>query len=625
MTARFKPIGARLVSYLVAAIFLSLAANASAAPPAACATGSSIFDSITSCYQSASTAWFQVLQGYANTLFWLLAAIELAWAGITWALEKDNLTAFTAALVKKIMGIGFFYALLLNAGDWIPAIINSMRKAGQDAAGVPSLSPSAIVDEGINAANALLVGVKDLGLFDSLMTIMIAGLSAIGIIIAFVVIAGQLMVALIESYIAIGAGVLFLGFGGSRWTTDFTQKYISYAFATGVKLFMLYLIIGLGMTSATGWATLIQQNINTPASTTTIFSVFGGSLILCFMAWQVPSMAAAMLSGSPSLTAGAGIATAASIGAGTLAAGGAVISPALREARGGMQAASSGFSAARAEGNGVMKSAVSGLGHAGGQIAREVGRNVGSATGLMRPTDFTSQTVGGRASQALDQRADTARERNAAMGGSGSSSTSNNGSSAAPSASPSEGGAASPNNGAPYVPPPRASAQGGSDSAAASVGAAAVADGAAVASSNVTAAASGSDSAASAATSSSDGTASAAAPAAVLTSQTAAADQAAATAGISPASGAAPAGAVQGAGTDASSASASGAAATIENAADKQQSATSPGDKKAADDKDELPKKDFAPSRLKDIRPPQLPPDASGGGTVHIRLNHTED
>ena len=52
--------------------------------------------------------------------------------------------------------------------------------------------------------------------------------------IAFVVAAGQLLVALIESYFVISAAIIFLGFGGSRWTQDFVQKYLGYAIAIGV-------------------------------------------------------------------------------------------------------------------------------------------------------------------------------------------------------------------------------------------------------------------------------------------------------------------------------------------------------------------------------------------------------
>jgi len=50
-------------------------------------------------------------------------------------LEKNDLQSWTSALVRKIMWIGAFYALLLNGRIWIPAIIDSFERIGQTASG----------------------------------------------------------------------------------------------------------------------------------------------------------------------------------------------------------------------------------------------------------------------------------------------------------------------------------------------------------------------------------------------------------------------------------------------------------------------------------------------------------
>ena len=54
--------------------------------------------------------------------------------------------------------------------------------------------------------------------------------------------------ALVESYVVVGAGFIFLGFGGSRWTAPYVERYIALAVAVGVKLMVLYMLIGAGMT-----------------------------------------------------------------------------------------------------------------------------------------------------------------------------------------------------------------------------------------------------------------------------------------------------------------------------------------------------------------------------------------
>ncbi|HEX4227731.1 MAG TPA: hypothetical protein VHZ07_03605 [Bryobacteraceae bacterium] len=57
-------------------------------------------------------------------------------------LEKTDLQSWTAALIRKLMWIGAFYALLINGRTWIPAMIDSFSQVGANAAGMAGpLSP----------------------------------------------------------------------------------------------------------------------------------------------------------------------------------------------------------------------------------------------------------------------------------------------------------------------------------------------------------------------------------------------------------------------------------------------------------------------------------------------------
>lgn len=342
-----------------------------------------ILDNIAQSYKTAATGWTGTLLGYANRLFMLLAIIELAWSFAVWALEKNEYQSFIAAVAKKIMWVGIFYALLLNGPTWIPAIIDSFVDAGSAASGSGGLSPSEVFTTGLDNAATMLDGIKNLSLLDDFASIVIAGLSAIVIVLAFAVIAGQLLVALVESYIAISAGLLFLGFGGSRWTTDFVQKFIGYAVATGVKLFMLLLIIGIGNAQAVGWKTMLAT-IGTPGAAVfnIILTVLGGSILLAFMAIQIPAMAASMLAGSPALTGGAAAATAGMIGAGIVGAGAAGAATTLSAAKttGGLaSAAKAAYGEAGAQGESGLGRAVATLGNMGTAAARDTGNRIAEA------------------------------------------------------------------------------------------------------------------------------------------------------------------------------------------------------------------------------------------------------
>src|SRR3979490_2752751 len=181
-------------------------------------------------YKNLETSWIAKLLGAAQRLFFLLAGIEVAWSFTLLAIEKADFQALTATIVRKIMWIGIFYAILLygvtpGGGGWIPAIINSFHILGQNASSVGALGPSAIVGFGVNMCVDLLYSLKGADFLTSFASSMALVFCAVLIFIAYLAIAIQFVVAMVESYLVIGAGVIFLGFGGSRWTPASVGRY----------------------------------------------------------------------------------------------------------------------------------------------------------------------------------------------------------------------------------------------------------------------------------------------------------------------------------------------------------------------------------------------------------------
>jgi len=293
---------------------------------------STILNDIVRDYEAISTAWFSALGPIANKIFWILVAIQLTWSAIWWVIDREDGLAVVSSLLRQVVAIGFFYALLLNGGTWVPAVIQSFSQAGATAAGLSNLSPTGVFDQGLALANKILNATADLGLLDGFFASLIAGITALVVVIAFAIIAAQLLVALVESFIVIGAGVLFLGFAGSRWTKFFTERYLSYIASVGVKLFVLYLIMGVGMGIAARWMPVLERGGFSPIP---FFYVMGGSLVFVFLTWHIPSVAGSMMAGAVSLSladavypavwgsrvAGAGVIAAGAAGGAAAAAG----------------------------------------------------------------------------------------------------------------------------------------------------------------------------------------------------------------------------------------------------------------------------------------------------------------
>lgn len=348
------------------------------------AHASNILDDVGQTYYNASSAWEGSLFTIAKRLFLKLALIEILWFAIWWTIERDDPRQFIVQLLRKIMGLLFFWAILINFDTWIPAIIDGFSQAGQTAGGTGALTPSTVLDRGLEIATKILSTANNIGLLDGpsgLGKYIVAALAALTILLAFGVIAGQMLVTLIESYIVVNAGVLFLGFAGSRWTTTFAEKFISYAVSVGVKLFVTYLIIGAGQTISNGWAALITTDM----VVADYLSILVGAVVYMFLAWQIPALASSMLTGAVSMTLGSAMATAGTMAAGVLGAAGAAAAAggaAVNGVAGAVKAGSAAINQAKEKGAtsmpGIAAGAVGALASGVGEAARDGIKGLGA-------------------------------------------------------------------------------------------------------------------------------------------------------------------------------------------------------------------------------------------------------
>jgi len=231
----------------------------------------------------------------------LLAGLEFAVSGAVWALRRESLDDVAAKFLLKFTLVAFLLALITSFQYWIPPLVDGFAVAGERAIGQSTtVSPSDVID--IGRENAMLI-LKTLHasviLQDPAMAVY-AALSAFVLALSFMAVAAQLTLVMIESYIVLGAGVLFLGFSAFRGTASFAENLIAYALHVGVKIFFLYLIVGIGTELAESWPALIQSSdFFGPLSP--LFQVVGGALIFALLSIAVPNTVASRLATRPSI------------------------------------------------------------------------------------------------------------------------------------------------------------------------------------------------------------------------------------------------------------------------------------------------------------------------------------
>jgi type IV secretion system protein TrbL len=331
-------------------------------------------------FSDASVNWQNAIFPFAIDLFKLLATVDFAWTGITLLLEKSDLQALIAGIIKKLMTIGIFYALLVFAPQWFPAIIQSFVQIGGAASGTPTpLNPSDILKMGVTIAGTLLYESSQTSavLFSGFATGISLIFAAAVIMISYVLITLHFVMAMVESYVVIGAGYIFLGFGGSRWTTPYAEKYVSQVVNVGTRLMVLYLVIGLGQQFATQWIAQAQvAAIGATGNLSLSWTLASQVAMYALICWTVPKLVSNVIGGT--LSASAGDAVGIGVAAGTAALSVAALASGVgapAAAAGGAAAVSSVAGAAGAA------SAATGAGVAAGAGGAVASTTAGAATG----------------------------------------------------------------------------------------------------------------------------------------------------------------------------------------------------------------------------------------------------
>jgi type IV secretion system protein TrbL len=353
--------------------------------------------------------WAANVWVYANALFGLLAIIEFAWSAAVMLLEKSDLQSWTSALIRKMMWLGAFYAVLLYGNSWIPAIIDSFTAIGQNASGVVALSPGDIFAQGLQIAGALLGGASTSAFFINPGPSLALVFCALLIFISYVIITINFIVTMVESYILVSVGFVFLGFGGSRWTAPYVERFIGLAVSIGIKILLLYCLIAAGMNLGVNWIDEAQSVSASTRPLMTAFDVMGAAVIFMMLCWQIPKLFAGVLGGAPTLTGGDFAATVGAVASAGLAAGSALGGGVAMLAGGGMLAsgpvgASAGAGSSLAPGAsstvaGVGAARVAGGGTAGvAPPSSPSGSAAGSSAGTRRQPDPPSRTVSSQTS-----------------------------------------------------------------------------------------------------------------------------------------------------------------------------------------------------------------------------------
>lgn len=207
------------------------------------------------------------------------------------ALSLGEFQEFVAQVVRKIIVLGLFMALLIFGRTWAAAILDSLiiaaGTANTHAGGATSISPSNILDTGFMVCSMIASRMSVFNPSEAL-AFVIAGFI---IMICYALIAAQMLLIYVQSYVVLNAGVILLGFGGLSFTREITLKYFQAALSVGAKLFVMILVVGLGQQVVISWVTPFTIDLRQ------LFLFIGASIVLLALVKAVPDMVGDLING----------------------------------------------------------------------------------------------------------------------------------------------------------------------------------------------------------------------------------------------------------------------------------------------------------------------------------------
>ena len=306
-------------------------------------------------------------QGWANLqpaigfLIKVFLGIEIVMFGLWMALGGiDNL----ASVMKKLLYLMIWLWIINEFPMLADVFVKSLVMAGQTAGGGTGgniFDPSSVLGTGLNNLAPAFKEVFKMNFLKELGNIITLVICLILIALAYLVIAWQIFYTVLEFYLISALVGLFLPFGFFEPTKFLAEKSIGAIVSSGIKLMVLAFLVSIIQPS------LNDLSFSGKLTLDECMSILLMTGALAFLCWNAPGVAAGLMSGSPSLSAGVAMQNA-------MVAGGA----AAMAIWGASKAAGGAFNAVKSA-----VSAVSGgtSGSSGGGVGSKVGSGAGKAAG----------------------------------------------------------------------------------------------------------------------------------------------------------------------------------------------------------------------------------------------------
>jgi P-type conjugative transfer protein TrbL len=243
-------------------------------------------------------------------LFYMLATVELILVAITGTLRRD-IDQLIIDLVRSVAGIMAMFTLFKYGPDFLQnGVILSFTGWASIAGHVPVsvMTPGGVMTQGFQLALILLQAIASAWTVfhpSATLNAILLLFSAVVVLVCFAIIACILLETMVEGYVACVAGTALVATSGTRFTWRFGEGYFGWALGIAVRLFFLYLLVGVSIELTNQWVVDGTKN-SSQFMTNWYYGIEAAveAFLLAVITARIPSKAAQIVDHTVSSTLG---------------------------------------------------------------------------------------------------------------------------------------------------------------------------------------------------------------------------------------------------------------------------------------------------------------------------------
>lgn len=330
--------------------------------------GTSALDEFITRFTTQIDSGFGVISGDVQVVLGTLVVISIVLTAIMWAVDETQ--NVIAPLVRKILLVGFFAWLVGNWHSLTVTVVTGFGQLGLKAGGGASIgdfmsAPTRAVEAGFKVFLQIIQYIGELasqnggfGALQHIDMIIVAAVAAIGILLAFIILAIEVAITIIEFHLVTLIAFVTIPFGVLTQTSFLAERAIGYVVSVGLKFMALGVILGVGLNIFESYTLSPEPTVPEECG------LLLAAIFLMMLALKIPAIAGALISGGPQLNSGSALMGAAGVAAG--AAGVALAGRAVAGAVGSLVGGGGQVAAARAASGAINSGGSSGGGSSGG-------------------------------------------------------------------------------------------------------------------------------------------------------------------------------------------------------------------------------------------------------------------